>query len=67
MNVGDRVVVQGKHPGTVRFLGETHYAKGEWVGVALDEPNGKNNGTVKGVSYFSCAPKHGLIVRESDV
>ena len=42
-------------------------AKGDWIGVELDEPEGKNNGTVKGKSYFTCAPKHGLIVRPYDV
>jgi dynactin 1 len=44
-----------------------HYAKGEWCGVELDEPEGKNDGTIKGVSYFTCKPKHGLMVRPSEV
>lgn len=33
------------------------------AGVVLDEPVGKNNGTVKGEAYFACEPKHGLLVR----
>lgn len=40
---------------------------GDFVGVELDDPLGKNNGTVKGVRYFSCKPKHGLFVRPYDV
>ena len=53
--------------GTVAFLGSVHYAKGEWVGIVLAEPLGKNAGTVKGVSYFTCAPQHGLLVRPTEV
>ena len=41
-------------------------ASEEWVGIALDEPEGKNAGTIKGVSYFACDDKHGIMVRRTE-
>ena len=76
---GVRVLVKDKNlHGTIRFVGETEFAPGTWIGVELDEPKGKNNGTVKGKVipievysnicllykvYFECRDKHGLMVR----
>ena len=29
----------------------------------MDTPTGKNDGTVQGIQYFTCRPKHGIFVR----
>ena len=40
---------------------------GWWVGVEYDEPLGKNNGTVKGVKFFTCAENFGAMIRPDKV
>ncbi|XP_041947705.1 CAP-Gly domain-containing linker protein 2 isoform X3 [Alosa sapidissima] len=60
LRVGDRVLVGGTKTGVVRYVGETDFAKGEWCGVELDEPLGKNDGAVAGTRYFQCQAKFGL-------
>jgi len=48
LKVGDRVVIGGNKEGTLRYFGATHFAKGEWAGIELDKPVGKNDGSVEG-------------------
>ncbi|CAG0917339.1 unnamed protein product [Notodromas monacha] len=66
--LGDRVTVVGKDlRGQVGFIGETDFSPGKWYGLILDEPKGKNNGTVQGRAYFECEENHGLFIRESQL
>jgi dynactin complex subunit len=53
LRLNQRVEVTGKDVrGIVAYVGSTMFASGKWIGVVLDEPKGKNNGTVQGKSYF---------------
>jgi dynactin complex subunit len=61
--VGDRVWVHGTRPGYIQFIGETKFASGEWAGIVLDKPDGKNDGSINGVRYFQCEPYRGIFAR----
>jgi len=69
IKVGDRCEVEpGEKRGVVKFVGKAEtVAPGYWVGIQLDEPLGKHDGTVKGKKYFDCLPQHGLLLRPDKV
>ncbi|XP_007895014.2 CAP-Gly domain-containing linker protein 4 isoform X1 [Callorhinchus milii] len=67
IQIGDSVVVVGQRSGVVRFYGKTDFAPGYWYGIELDKPNGKNDGSVGGVQYFTCPPKRGVFAPPSRV
>mmetsp|Transcript_10910 Transcript_10910/g.19271 ORF Transcript_10910/g.19271 Transcript_10910/m.19271 type:complete len:1080 (+) Transcript_10910:403-3642(+) len=60
--VGDVVTVQGKKRGVIRYVGHTGFKTGEWIGVELEQPVGRNNGTVGDRTYFTCEPNHGIFI-----
>uniref|UniRef100_A0A3B4BN50 CAP-Gly domain-containing protein n=1 Tax=Periophthalmus magnuspinnatus TaxID=409849 RepID=A0A3B4BN50_9GOBI len=66
VRLGDRVLVVGQRTGVVQYCGETAFAP-LWLGIELDKPSGKNDGSVGGVRYFSCPPKHGVFAPPSRV
>ena len=45
--------------GILRYCGTVDFASGQWAGIELEGPLGKNDGTVAGRSYFRCLPLHG--------
>ncbi|KAJ3741538.1 dynein associated protein-domain-containing protein [Lentinula detonsa] len=55
--------------GVIRFNGYTDFKPGKWIGVELFEQNGKNDGSVGGVRYFSCkgGMGYGVFVRASQI
>ncbi|KAF8346896.1 dynactin [Amanita rubescens] len=54
-------IPQGR--GVVRFAGNTSFSTGLWIGIELYDPNGKNDGSVNAVPYFSCKMNYGVFVR----
>eukprot|EP00947_MAST-08B_sp_MAST-8B-sp1_P000272 g272.t1 len=54
-------------PQVVRWFGVTKFRLGDWVGVELARPLGKNNGTVQWKKYFECESQHGIFVRPNNV
>uniref|UniRef100_A0A3B3RTV9 CAP-Gly domain containing linker protein 3 n=2 Tax=Paramormyrops kingsleyae TaxID=1676925 RepID=A0A3B3RTV9_9TELE len=67
VEVGDLVLVAAQKQGIVRFYGKTDFAPGYWFGVELEQPTGKHDGSVFGVRYFTCLPKHGVFAPPSRV
>ena len=63
LKINNKVFVNGQNPGIIKFLGETSFAPGIWSGIELVEKNGKNDGSVNGVRYFTCESNYGIFVR----
>ena len=61
--VGQTIQIQDGRSGTVRFVGTTDFAAGDWVGVELADASGKNDGAVQGQRYFQCPSAHGMFIR----
>ena len=63
--VGQRCQIRiGERRGTIVWTGVLqNHETGYWVGIQLDEPTGKNDGTINGVTYFSTDPNYGAFVR----
>ncbi|KAF7593710.1 hypothetical protein BBP40_011002 [Aspergillus hancockii] len=67
LNPGHVVSLTDGRQATVRFVGTTHFAAGEWIGIELDEPTGKNDGAVQGERYFDCEFGFGMFVRPTAI
>ncbi|KAL2797061.1 dynein associated protein-domain-containing protein [Aspergillus keveii] len=65
LTVGCVVTLNDGRQATVRFVGSTRFATGDWVGVELEDGDGKNDGSVQGERYFECEPGYGMFVRPS--
>jgi dynactin 1 len=66
--VGQTVEViskEGPREGIVKYVGPIHVSDGTWLGIELNEPAGKNDGSVRDERYFTCPKDHGLFIRDS--
>ena len=69
-SVGERCQANGSeiHRGEIAFVGSVEGKTGIWVGIRLDEPVGKNDGSVGGKRYFDApGAQYGLFCRPNDV
>ena len=69
IQIGQRCRINpGDKRGEVKFVGKIPTLKPGWfVGVELDEPLGKNDGSNNGVRYFLCQPNRGVFLRPNAV
>lgn len=66
-SIGSKVTVANANNevatyGILRFVGELDGQDGIFCGVELGEPLGKNDGSYRGIKFFSCRPEHGLFL-----
>ena len=61
--VNDKCWVNGTKPGVIAFIGETQFKEGIWAGIILETADGKNNGTLNGVTYFVTEENRGVFCR----
>ncbi|ODH49298.1 hypothetical protein GX48_04638 [Paracoccidioides brasiliensis] len=67
LSPGQLVTLADDRQAVIRFIGATSFAPGDWVGVELSEPTGKNDGSVQGERYFDCEHGFGMFVRPAAV
>lgn len=70
--VFEKVLLKGSFPrrAVIRYIGETQFASGIWVGVELspsESRQGNNDGSVNGVPYFRCPHERGIFLRPNMV
>jgi len=66
-DVDERCYVAGYGQGTIRFYGKHAETGKKKIGVELDQPLGKSNGTVSGHEYFRCMNLHGVLTAPGKV
>ena len=69
MKVGDRCeLIDDQNRGEIAYVARLpDMGQGFYLGVRLDEPYGKNDGTYNGIKYFECMPSYGVFLRPDKV
>ncbi|GAB7329520.1 hypothetical protein MBLNU13_g01290t2 [Cladosporium sp. NU13] len=65
--VGQIIALNDDRIAIIRHVGPVHFQAGDWVGIELEEPTGKNDGSVKGERYFQCEQDYGMFLRAAGV
>ena len=61
-------LIEKGHRGEIAYIGRVpEVGRGYYVGLKLDEPQGKNDGSVLGERYFDCIKMFGLFVRPDKI
>ncbi|XP_037786153.1 CAP-Gly domain-containing linker protein 3-like [Penaeus monodon] len=66
LEVGHNVFYKNE-VGVIKYIGRVDFEAGVWLGVELRAAKGRHDGVVRGRRYFSCRPRHGIMVRPSKV
>ena len=64
---GSVILLKDGRKAVARYAGKTHFSEGDWVGIELEEPDGKNDGSVAGERYFECEQDYGLFIKRGAV
>lgn len=68
IEVGARCSIRpGERRGAVAYVGKIEGKTGWWVGVRLDEPLGRTDGTASGKRYFDAEPGYATFIRPTGV
>ncbi|CAF1569632.1 unnamed protein product [Adineta ricciae] len=68
MKIGDQILVDGKSPATVRYIGPVDGHPGQWIGIEWWNQEGKHNGTFNGKFYFQTThPMTGSFIRQERI
>lgn len=67
ISVGHIVQLPNGRKAEVKFIGETAFAVGVWVGLELEDDSGKNDGSVQGTRYFNCDMGRGMFMKPTNL